>query len=77
MADNADIAAEIMEHRLEGAIARARSEALARRYLLGTSPIDCDDCGSVIPEARRNAAPWASTCVECQGIREKKATQRR
>nr|WP_324615532.1 hypothetical protein [Halomonas salipaludis] len=25
-----------------------------------------------MPAARRKAAPWASTCIECQGIRERR-----
>lgn len=27
---------------------------------------DCQDCGDQIPQARRDAAPWAVRCVGCQ-----------
>lgn len=66
MADNADIAGEAIEHRLQG--------ALANRLSLRVPNLDpeCEDCGQEIPQARREAAPWATTCIECQGIREKR-----
>lgn len=67
MADNADIANELMEMRLEGSLANR---------LLPAAPADqdeCLDCGAEIPAARRAAAPWATTCIECQGIREAKS----
>ncbi|ERS88724.1 TraR/DksA C4-type zinc finger protein [Halomonas sp. PBN3] len=67
MADNADIANELMELRLEGSLAsRLLPSAPA------TNP-ECEDCGTEIPAPRRNAAPWATTCIECQGIREQQA----
>ncbi|MFD2665739.1 MULTISPECIES: TraR/DksA C4-type zinc finger protein [Halomonas] len=34
---------------------------------------ECEECGGEIPAARRRAAPWAVTCIECQSIRERKA----
>ena len=71
MADNADIANELMEMRLE--------DSLASRLLPSapaTSP-ECEDCGAEIPAQRRQAAPWATTCIECQGIREQQARHRR
>lgn len=66
MADNADIATDTMERRLEAALA-SRSAV----YIPATDP-DCEDCGYEIPAARRKAAPWATTCIECQGIREQR-----
>lgn len=33
---------------------------------------ECEDCGQALSEARRQAAPWATTCVTCQSIREHK-----
>lgn len=77
MADNADIAAELMEHHLEGALAKARCQKFAQQHLLGSIQPECDDCGFEIPAARREAAPWATTCIGCQGIREERAAQRR
>jgi phage/conjugal plasmid C-4 type zinc finger TraR family protein len=34
---------------------------------------DCADCGREIPAARRNAAPFARRCVNCQTIHEQEA----
>ncbi|WP_046079969.1 TraR/DksA family transcriptional regulator [Halomonas sp. HG01] len=68
MADKADIATEMMENRLEGALAN-------RPRWIGVDwagSAECDDCGEEIPAARRQAAPWATTCIECQSIRERK-----
>ncbi|RMG87475.1 MAG: TraR/DksA family transcriptional regulator [Candidatus Dadabacteria bacterium] len=31
----------------------------------------CEDCGELIPEARLEAVPWATLCVECKALREK------
>ncbi|MGA4493771.1 TraR/DksA family transcriptional regulator [Vreelandella venusta] len=71
MADNADRAADITQQSLEA--------TLARRAKLATQATnsECDDCGYEIPAARREAAPWATTCIECQGIREMKKKQGR
>lgn len=66
MADNADIATELMERRLE--------QALANRPVwvgIDYAAVDCEDCGNEIPAARRQAAPWATTCIGCQSIRER------
>ena len=71
MADNADRAAVTIQQSLEA--------TLARRAKLATQATnsECDDCGYEIPAARREAAPWATTCIECQGIREIKKKQGR
>lgn len=72
MADKADIAGELMEVRLE--------EVLANRPAwigIDLAVTDCEDCGHEIPAARRQAAPWATTCIDCQGIRERRAALRR
>lgn len=73
MADNADIANEVIEVRLEQMLATWPERVEIRGFVL----LECEDCGHEIPQARRKAAPWAVTCVECQGIREKRAAQRR
>lgn len=36
----------------------------------GVSALECDDCGEVIPEARRLAVPGCRLCVDCQGLAE-------
>lgn len=66
MADNADIAAELMERRMEAAL----SSRLSLR--IPNPDPECEDCGHEIPQARREAAPWATTCIECQSIREER-----
>jgi len=44
-----------------------------RARLQGQGAELCIDCDEEIPAARRRAAPWAVCCVECQGIRERRA----
>jgi len=72
MADSADIAAEIQERRMAAALSNRPTWSgvdMARA--------DCEECGDQIPAARREAAPWATTCIECQGVREQQAKHRR
>lgn len=66
MADNADIAADLMERRMQAAL----SSRLSLR--IPNPDPECEDCGHEIPQARREAAPWATTCIECQSIREER-----
>lgn len=61
MADNA---AELMERRMQAALSNRLSPRIPN-----TDP-DCEECGNEIPLARRNALPWAVTCIECQSLRE-------
>ncbi len=64
MADNADRAADITQQTIDAQLAR-------RVPINCPAPHDeCVDCGYVIPAARRQAAPWATTCIECQSVRE-------
>ncbi|MGO2265113.1 hypothetical protein [Halomonas sp.] len=53
MADNADIAAELMERRMEAAL----SSRLSLR--IPNHDPDYEDCGNEIPKPRRDALPWA------------------
>ncbi|MBT8047439.1 MAG: DksA/TraR family C4-type zinc finger protein [Xanthomonadales bacterium] len=46
---------------IEDAVERARS-----RLPQGESRSDCDECGALIPEARRKAIPGVRLCVGCQ-----------
>ncbi len=66
MADNADIAADLMERRMQAAL----SSRLSLR-IPNPGP-ECEDCGHEIPPARRDALPWVATCIECQSIREER-----
>lgn len=66
MADKADIANDLLEQRMAGAMERCRlPETRAAND-------ECEECGDEIPAARRQAAPWATTCIECQEINERK-----
>ena len=51
---------------VEDAINRARSN-LPR----GESLRNCEECDSVIPEARRQAVPGVRLCVSCQAEQDK------
>lgn len=64
--DNADIAQELIEHRLQQAML-ARRQAAARQ---GPPAVECEDCGKEIPAARRERLPGVTTCVPCQTARE-------
>lgn len=46
---------------LEDEVKRARS-----RLPQGESALECDECGSTIPQARRQAIPGVRVCVPCQ-----------
>ncbi|MFI2817685.1 TraR/DksA C4-type zinc finger protein [Vreelandella piezotolerans] len=66
MADNADIAADLMERRMQAAL----SSRLSLR--IPNPDPECEDCGHEIPQARCDALPWVATCIECQSIREER-----
>lgn len=46
---------------------------VVRDRLMGQGAEECEDCGLMIPHARRKAYPSAVCCVECQSIREARA----
>ncbi|HBQ05633.1 MAG TPA: conjugal transfer protein TraR [Halomonas sp.] len=66
MADNADIAADLMERRMQAALSSRLS------LHIPNPDSECEDCGHEIPQARRDALPWVATCIECQSIREQR-----
>ncbi|MEZ5931337.1 MAG: DksA/TraR family C4-type zinc finger protein [Alphaproteobacteria bacterium] len=53
---------------IEDAVSRARD-----RLSRGESLEHCEECGDVIPEARRQAVPGVRLCIACQEARDKKA----
>ena len=59
-------AQRLQDERLEHAIAN-------RVQYQGERAEDCESCGTDIPEARRLAVPGCRFCVECQGLRERRA----
>jgi phage/conjugal plasmid C-4 type zinc finger TraR family protein len=54
---------------VEDAVKLARS-----RLPDGEGAVHCEDCESVIPEARRKAIPGVRLCVSCQSEREERQT---
>lgn len=46
--------------------------ALVQARLQGQGAEECEECGIEIPRTRREAAPWAVRCVDCQSIREER-----
>lgn len=56
---------------IEDAVNRARS-AIPR----GESLAHCEECGTVIPLARRNAIPGVRLCVGCQSEHDKELVNR-
>lgn len=67
MADVADVANDALQHNTETAVA-----ALRARWARSKGAEECEECGADIPEPRRKALPWATTCVECQSLLEQK-----
>ena len=59
-------AQRLQDERLQHAIAN-------RGQYQGESALECESCGIDIPEARRLAVPGCRFCVECQGLRERRA----
>lgn len=54
---------------VEDAVRRVRSH-LPR----GESARECEECGDVIPEARREAVAGVRLCVRCQDLEDKRQT---
>lgn len=61
---------EQIDATVDDAIARARSQLNH-----GKSARYCEECGALIPEARRNALPGVRYCIQCQEQFDKKHTQ--
>lgn len=66
MADNADLANDYTEQFLAHALAATVSKT---GQVTGGSLL-CEDCDAVIPQARREALAFCTTCVDCQSLRE-------
>lgn len=54
---------------VEDGVQRARSQLVN-----GESAVHCDECGCVIPEARRKAISGVRLCIACQSALEKQET---
>ncbi len=57
---------------IDDEVQRARSQLSG-----GESAVDCDECGSAIPEARRKAIPGVRLCIACQSAREEQQSTSR
>ncbi|WP_207166040.1 TraR/DksA family transcriptional regulator [Pseudomonas protegens] len=65
MADIADFANDLVQDRLDQALAVRQ---LMKPKLAAHSFLICEDCDDPIPEARRLAQPGCTMCVTCQEI---------
>lgn len=66
MADFADIASEIEAESVRVALENHKSKRpLISRHF-------CEECGTVIPEARRAVIRGVTRCVDCQDLHERK-----
>ena len=63
MADFADRASHASEGLLADALARRARERMSAP---AESAHECEECGDEIPEARRQAVPGCTRCIECQ-----------
>jgi len=66
MADEADVANSYADIMLDVTIGN-------RVVYCGESAIWCENCGSEIPEARRDAVPGVQLCFTCAEIKEAKS----
>ena len=57
---------EQIDASIEDAISRARDQLPK-----GKSLTHCEECGEIIPEARRKAVPGVRLCIPCQTERDK------
>lgn len=66
MSDIIDVANEQAEYFLQMALARRP------RLTCAVSAQFCEDCGEPIPLLRQQAIRGCATCVNCQGLRERR-----
>lgn len=65
--DNADRAQELIDQRLQDALAARRA---ARQSQGMQGPANCVECDEPIPTARRLSVPGVRFCTPCQAARE-------
>jgi phage/conjugal plasmid C-4 type zinc finger TraR family protein len=59
-----------IEEQIDDTIGDGVKSARAR-LPAGPGTLECVECGEDIPEARRRAIPGVTTCVACQGGRDR------
>lgn len=64
---NDDAVQDQIDATLNDALTRIRSQLKQ-----GESVIYCEECGELIPQARRKALPGVSLCIQCQTESDKK-----
>ena len=69
MADIADFANDLVQERIDQALA---ARTAAKPSLAAHSFLYCEVCDGAIPEARRLAEAGCTQCVGCQSITEKR-----
>lgn len=67
MADDIDLANDIMQERLDQALAQRRAK---KQTCPAHSFLFCEICDDPIPTCRRLAVPGCTHCVSCQSIAE-------
>jgi phage/conjugal plasmid C-4 type zinc finger TraR family protein len=67
MADIIDLAQDRAEEILQDRVGNIQAEIRRQGVIDGF----CEDCDSLIPAKRLEAAPWATRCIECQQEYEK------
>lgn len=51
---------------------RISGVAAVREKLQGQGSDECLECGVEIPQARRRAAAWATCCIDCASLKERR-----
>jgi len=74
MTDPLDIASEREQIARDDALDAQRRRAGLTGKTAADSAAFClaEDCGTAIPEARRQAAPGCRFCIDCQQLQERK-----
>lgn len=63
--DASDLASHFEQAANDSAVSQIRSQVSR------VAAVDaCVECGEAIPEDRREAAPWATRCIDCQERQE-------
>lgn len=74
MADEMDHASERSQRLLDDSIARMRASGDLDRQILNNGlpeKRECEECGTIIPQARLMARPSARLCIDCQEALER------
>ncbi|KNH29186.1 conjugal transfer protein TraR [Pseudomonas syringae] len=73
MVDIVDFANDLVQERLDQALAARRNAA--KPALAAHSFLFCESCDDPIPESRRLAQPGCTQCVDCLAIKESRESR--